>query len=45
MGREGNEIPAMAGGRPVREKKIFYGHQYLDEADYQAVLDVLKSES
>ncbi len=35
----------MAGGRPVREKKIFYGHQYLDEADYQAVLDVLKSES
>lgn len=45
MGREGNEIPAMAGGTPVREKKIYYGHQYLDEADYQAVLDVLKSEN
>lgn len=38
------EKPAIAGGTPVRDKKIFYGHQYLDEADYQAVLDVLKSD-
>lgn len=38
------EIPAIAGGKPVRTEKIFYGHQYLDEADYQAVLDVLKSD-
>ena len=37
-------IPAIAGGKPVRDTKIFYGHQYLDEADYQAVLDVLKSD-
>lgn len=38
------ERPAAAGGRPVRDTKIYYGHQYLDEADYQAVLDVLKSD-
>ena len=38
------EIPALAGGTPVRESRLFYGHQYLDEADYQAVLDVLKSD-
>ena len=39
-----NKIPAIAGGTPVRDTKIFYGHQSLDEADYQAVLDVLKSD-
>ncbi len=38
------EKPAIAGGIPVRNTKISYGHQYLDEADYQAVLDVLKSD-
>lgn len=38
------EKPAIAGGTPVRDTKISYGHQYLDEADYQAVLDVLKSD-
>ncbi len=38
------ERPAAAGGRPVRDTKIYYGHQYLDEADYQAVLEVLKSD-
>lgn len=38
------EKPAIAGGTPVRENKIFYGHQYLDEADYEAVLNVLKSD-
>lgn len=38
------EKPAIAGGAPVRKTKIYYGHQCLDEADYQAVLDVLKSD-
>jgi len=38
------EKPAICGGTPVREKKIFYGHQYLDQADYDAVIDVLKSD-
>lgn len=38
------EKPAIAGGTPVRNTKIFYGHQCLDESDYQAVLEVLKSD-
>lgn len=37
-------IPAIEGGKPVREKKLYYGHQYLDDADYKAVEDVLKSD-
>ncbi len=37
-------IPAIEGGKPIRENKIYYGHQYLDEEDYKAVLDVLKSD-
>ena len=36
--------PALYGGTPVREKKLFYGHQYLDEKDIAAVVDVLKSD-
>ena len=35
---------AIHGGKPVREQKIFYGHQYLDDADIQAVVDVLKGD-
>lgn len=35
---------AIHGGKPVREKKIFYGHQYLDDTDIQAVVDVLKGD-
>lgn len=37
------ERPAIAGGVPVREKKIYYGHQYIDEADVQAVVEVLRN--
>lgn len=37
-------IPAIEGGKPIRESKIYYGHQYLDQADYDAVVDVLKSD-
>ena len=36
--------PAICGGTAVREEKIFYGHQYIDEADIQAVVDVLRSD-
>lgn len=36
--------PAIEGGKPIREKKIYYGHQYLDQSDYDAVIDVLKSD-
>ncbi|MCM1174260.1 MAG: UDP-4-amino-4,6-dideoxy-N-acetyl-beta-L-altrosamine transaminase [Blautia sp.] len=38
------ERPAIEGGSPVREQKIYYGHQYIDEADIQAVVDVLRSD-
>lgn len=44
-GSEDNmEKPAICGGTPVRDTKIFYGHQYLDQADYDAVVEVLKSD-
>ncbi len=36
--------PAILGGDPVRESKLYYGHQYIDEADIQAVVEVLKSD-
>ena len=36
--------PAICGGTPIRDTKIFYGHQYIDEADIQAVVDVLRSD-
>lgn len=35
---------ALYGGEPVRRTKLGYGHQYIDEADIQAVADVLKSD-
>jgi len=34
---------AINGGKPVFEKKIGYGHQYIDDDDIKAVVDVLKS--
>lgn len=40
--KENTGNPGNTGGKPVRDTKI-HGHQYLDEADYQAVLDVLKN--
>ena len=36
---------AIFGGTPVRESKISYGHQYIDNDDIQAVVEVLKSEA
>lgn len=33
---------AIDGGKPVRETKLFYGHQYIDEADVEAVARVLR---
>lgn len=35
---------AIFGGKPVFDKKIGYGHQYIDDADIQSVVDVLKSD-
>ena len=39
------EKPAIEGGTPARETKIYYGHQYIDDADIRAVVDVMKSEN
>lgn len=36
--------PAIIGGTPVRDKKLYYGHQYIDDADVNAVVEVLKSD-
>lgn len=38
------ETLAINGGRPVREALLPYGRQYIDDADIQAVVDVLKSD-
>lgn len=35
---------AINGGTPVRQNKIFYGRQFIDEEDIKAVTDVLKSD-
>ncbi len=35
---------ALYGGSPVFKNKIGYGHQYIDNADIQAVVNVLKSD-
>lgn len=35
---------AIDGGKPVRETKLYYGHQYIDEADVRAVSEVLVSD-
>ena len=38
------EKPAICGVTPVRDTKIFYGHQYIDDDDIKAVVDVMKSD-
>ena len=35
---------AIFGGQPALKRKIGYGRQYIDDADIQAVVDVLKSD-
>ena len=41
MGGQIMELPAIAGGKPVREDKIFYGKQSITSEDIKAVSDVL----
>ena len=43
MDRSTMNKPAIEGGVPVRKTKIYYGHQYIDEADVEAVVDVLRN--
>lgn len=35
---------AILGGKPVRNTPLFYGHQYIDDDDIQAVVRTLKSD-
>lgn len=35
---------AINGGKPVRDTKLFYGHQWIDEDDIEAVSEVLRSD-
>lgn len=35
---------AINGGKPVREDKLFYGKQWIDDKDVDAVISVLKSD-
>ncbi len=35
---------AIFGGTPILKQKIGYGHQYIDDADIEAVVSVLKSD-
>lgn len=35
---------ALFGGKPVFEKRIGYGHQYIDESDIYAVTEVMKGD-
>src|ERR1700677_5036878 len=39
-----DEVLAINGGAPVRETLLPYGRQSVDEADIQAVVDVLRSD-
>lgn len=36
---------AIYGGTPIRDTKIFYGHQCVDEEDIQAVVEVLRGDT
>ena len=38
------KLPAIEGGTPVRNTPIYYGHQYIDDKDIEAVVNVLKSD-
>ena len=36
------ELPAIMGGKPVRSSMLPYGHQWIDEEDIAAVVEVLR---
>ena len=38
------EMPAILGGEPVRDTRLYYSHQDINEDDIRAVVDVLKSD-
>ncbi len=42
---DNNALPAILGGTPVRDRKIYYGHQCIEDDDIEAVVRVLKSDT
>ncbi|WP_026498305.1 UDP-4-amino-4,6-dideoxy-N-acetyl-beta-L-altrosamine transaminase [Butyrivibrio sp. WCD2001] len=44
MNNDNIGIPAICGGSPVREKKLYYSHQDINDKDIAAVVEVLKSD-
>lgn len=44
MSLEDKNILAVEGGSPVRNTLLPYGHQYIDEDDIKAVIEVLRSD-
>ena len=44
LNNEKNGIPAICGGSPVRDKKLYYSHQDINDKDIEAVVRVLKSD-
>lgn len=38
------ELLALFGGKPVFDKRIGYGHQYIDEADIRAVIEIMRGD-
>ncbi|SDB37485.1 UDP-4-amino-4,6-dideoxy-N-acetyl-beta-L-altrosamine transaminase [Butyrivibrio sp. INlla16] len=44
MNNDKNGIPAICGGSPVRDKKLYYSHQDINDKDIAAVVEVLKSD-
>lgn len=44
MTMDHTNIPAIEGGQPVRQTKLYYSHQYIDQADIDAAVAVLKSD-
>nr|MCR5100897.1 DegT/DnrJ/EryC1/StrS family aminotransferase [Butyrivibrio sp.] len=43
MGTDMDMMPAIEGGKPVREEKLYYSHQDINDKDIEAVVEVLKS--
>ncbi|MCD9022322.1 UDP-4-amino-4,6-dideoxy-N-acetyl-beta-L-altrosamine transaminase [Cohnella silvisoli] len=39
-----HDIPALHGGRPMRKTMLAYGQQWLDEADIESVVQVLRGD-
>ena len=44
MNNDNIGIPAICGGSPVRDKKLYYSHQDVNDKDIEAVVAVLKSD-